>query len=553
LYILVLDATKGPGENRLDYWLRFLSHYGRRNTRGRDDAFRQAPVLIVLNKCDEVHLAQHPDCPPTIDRVQILASHKALQTALKTAEDKKWFGARVIGRVISGLGWSDATEGHWSKEEIRARHRTALERIKTAVMHAAGLVPGLAMLYPQGFLRLKEWLEQQFSFRSGLVPWLDCRSPGFERVWHEAEIARPETRRTYLALLADLGIVHWVGHVEAIWRRGENDLLYTVFNPSWVKKPVYQLIQTPTGEHQHGCVPLERLGVLMGMRQDEVNLVRRLMTTCGIAFDVLDADSGLPTGLLIPDLLPHRRHSWLEGWGDSEVVGKQARPPFLPDRVLLCFIGNVYKRIEDPQRHCFRDEAVVRYPPCEVLVQSHNSSECWSEPVLQIAVRGGSKQDQEFRLLRVQEELDSLLKAEGLGHPNWENNDNIRIALESERQDLTGRDLVLPTPLFTPELTVEVETNTIRLGDREITDLPEKSFELFLCLYNSWVDSTTRSEWVSFDSICYELWSESGARSWKDGRIRQCKRILARRLSEVFSNAIEIRCRPGMYALKINP
>ncbi len=108
-YILVLAADRpANGEssdsNRLNYWLRVIAEYGR-----RDDG-RRAPVLIVVTRSD-------------VERAK--SYREEIDDALEAARKYDWFGANVV-EVVRGLGWSRGLsetthKAIWERHEAAAK------------------------------------------------------------------------------------------------------------------------------------------------------------------------------------------------------------------------------------------------------------------------------------------------------------------------------------------------------------------------------------------------------------------------------------------------
>ncbi len=171
-YILVLDATKDASSNRLNYWLRFISHHG---TSERNETHSRTPVLIVLNKCDVIAVAK--EYPKWSQSQTIIENNKRLLASLAIAKEQQWYGANVIGECIVGLGnfdkstmHSDTLYGsfnvdipHAKHQKIAVKHSVSLDEIEARLQIAFDVMPGVDVEYAKEFHRLRDYVDSQFA------------------------------------------------------------------------------------------------------------------------------------------------------------------------------------------------------------------------------------------------------------------------------------------------------------------------------------------------------------------------------------------------------
>ena len=255
LYLLVLNATQDAKQNRLDYWLRLLAHHGRKQMGPGEP--KRAPVMIVLTQCDTP--CDRWGLPGTADNRFV-----DLINALTVAQRENWYGANVVA-CIGGFGWSDAVERLTQTQqlEIKQRHTAAAQRIVEELQRHIPDVLGLNSLFPLGFFTMKKWIEDLFT-HDPAAPVPDAKyfkwhtNVAFRAMCEEAKISEG-LRESYLAICRSLGLVHWVGDIPEIKRGNDADMKEFVFNPEWVKGPVYRLIRSLVAAENRGWMSNERL------------------------------------------------------------------------------------------------------------------------------------------------------------------------------------------------------------------------------------------------------------------------------------------------------
>jgi hypothetical protein len=239
----------------------------------------------------------------------------------------------------------------------------------------------------------------------------------------------------YLEVYTSLGIVHYVGHRKDIPRDlpipAGSDVTDWIFNPAWVKGPVYHLVRTPTGEHDHAV--FDQTGIDRRFAQpagpgDEQKLWKRtsfepqdarrvlaLMTACGLCFpfEALDAPCWL-----IPDLLPERPTPSV--WDEGDAALRELAYDFLPENVLLRFIGKRYAWVRDRVGECFRNEVILRPDgqPCAALVQAD-----YTANVIRVTIRGGGDGERNRLFDIIAADLADIMEPSGGAWDAWDRPD----------------------------------------------------------------------------------------------------------------------------------
>ncbi len=418
LYILVLAADRpANGEssdsNRLNYWLRVIAEYGR-----RDDA-RRAPVLIVVTRSD-------------VERAE--SCREEIDDALEAARKYEWFGANVV-EVVRGLGWSRALSKTTDKV-IWERHEAAAKVIDAAITtHLAAVIDldhGISPIYHAA----KAFVEKAFSKEriDGDSNVRTCLAGDdlkrFAELLEQSKAQKTEEereglRRDCLGLLNSLGVVHWVGDVPEIDRQNPWNLRDIAFNPEWVRRPVYDLIRCgDTDSERAGFLPDSQIRVVLAERPvgnpDAVDLydqlpfrredrarVLELMKACRLVFD-----HGAGGGLLVPDLLKSTslsdenapRGTWMY------------LAELLPEKMFLRFIAGQYDAIDHHADRCFRNQVVWRMEGENVLLEAHYSPPGAMLPHILIRSTKSKQLPPETVAATVRALFDEIYKEERLGH-----------------------------------------------------------------------------------------------------------------------------------------
>jgi GTPase SAR1 family protein len=421
-YVLVLAADRpANGEssdsNRLNYWLRLIAEYGRR------DEGRKAPVLIVVTRSD-------------LDRAK--SNREKIDDALETARTHGWFGANVV-EVVRGLGWSrrlseTADKAIWEQHEVAAKAIDAA--INTHLASVIDLDQEISPIYhaAKGFVEKafsKEGIDGDGKVRT-------CIAGGdlkrFAELFEESEAQKTEEqreglRRACLSLLNNLGVVHWVGDVPEINRQNQWNLRDIAFNPEWVRRPVYDLIRCGETNPEHaGFLPDQEVNVLLRARdagepqaeelcdrfpfsREDRSRVLELMKACRLVFDMA-VDGSAGGGLLVPDLL---KPSVLPD--ESPRVGTwMYASAFLPEKVFLRFIARQYDSIDRQAARCFRNQIAWRKGDADVVLEAHFSPAGETLPYVLIRSAKPKESVPETVATTLQALFDEIYKEERLGH-----------------------------------------------------------------------------------------------------------------------------------------
>jgi GTPase SAR1 family protein len=421
-YVLVLAADRpANGEssdsNRLNYWLRLIAEYGRRNEA------EKAPVLIVVTRSD-------------LDRAK--SNREKIDDALEAAQKCDWFGANVV-EVVRGLGWSRALSEDTDKA-IWEQHRAAAEGIEAAINTHLASVIDLDQEISPIYHAAKAFVEKAFSPKGidGDGEERTCIAGDdlkrFAELFERSEAQKTEKqreglRRACLGLLNNLGIVHWVGDVPEINRENRWNLRDIAFNPEWVRRPVYDLIRCgDTNPDYAGFLLDQQVGVLLperdsgdpqakelydrfAFRRDDRARVLELMKACRLVFDMaLDGPDG--GGLLVPDLL---KPSVLPDVS-ARIGTWMYATAFLPEKVFLRFTVRQYDSIDHHAARCFRNQIVWRKGDVGVVLEAHYSPPGETLPYVLIRSATPKASVPGTVAATVQALFDEIYKEERLGH-----------------------------------------------------------------------------------------------------------------------------------------
>jgi GTPase SAR1 family protein/Leucine-rich repeat (LRR) protein len=421
-YILVLAADRpANGEssdsNRLNYWLRVIAEYGRR------DKDRRAPVLIVVTRSD-------------VERAK--SYREEMDEAVETARKYDWFGAHVV-EVVRGLGWSRGLS-ETTHKAIWERHEAAAKLLDAAINAHLATVIDLDQEISPIYHAAKAFVEKAFSKErsdddSNLRTCLagdDLKR--FAELFEQSKAQKTEEereglRRDCLGLLNSLGVVHWVGDMPEIDRQNRWNLRDIAFNPEWVRRPVYDLIRCgDTDSDRAGFLPDQQVRIVLAERQcgnpDATDLydqlpfrredrarVLELMKACRLVFD-LAYDDRAEGGLLVPDLL---RATSLPD--ENAPVGTwMVRAQLLPEKVFLRFIARHYDAIDHHAGRCFRNQVAWRTESESVLLEAHYSPPGATLPYVLIRSEKPKQSLPETVAATVQALFDEIYKEERLSH-----------------------------------------------------------------------------------------------------------------------------------------
>jgi hypothetical protein len=306
------------------------------------------------------------------------------------------------------LGWHNdqcgIVKGQPLERELRKRHADGCGQFIARMTEAVGRVPEVAANSPPFFHDLRKHMRHEFEERA-------LKSIEFPVVEKACEqLGVPESLQTgYLRVLRALGYLLWVGDVHEMAGGVPSDAANKVFNPTWVRRPVYELIRE-NSMHTAGLMSAAQLKERLPTRIDgcpdadyvyqqhpfddnDRSEIRILMGAARVG--VLIGD-----GILLPDLLDDSYHhsSEMAGCKAEEVTVRELRLPFLTDRVFNRVIGRRYENVpERRSKHLTRYEIVFDHEyamgKCRAMVQSFVCPADGSLPYLKIFLHADPDND----------------------------------------------------------------------------------------------------------------------------------------------------------------
>ena len=423
-YLLVLRIDRPANgdqddSNRLSYWLRMIAHYG------KDSTGQRAPVLIVLSQCDRRAFQQDAE-----------NAFQRLQDALNQARDQDWYGANVVADPIEGFGWSTGLP-YDQKDKIENQHKQAIEKIKEEIRNHLHKVPLINDAIPPNFFEVKQFVETVFPAwdrknDQGVLPYFNrLHHSKFRQCCDKHEIDDGSIK-LYLSILKSIGLVHWVGDVPEI-ETGENAAMkHMVFNPEWVRRPVYELIRAgASGEAGildtsllHQKLPIRKQGTTQAeflyrrlqFGEDDRTHIVALMVACRLAF------KHGTIGHLIPDFLDvvpvDQSERERDNWTGDTVQVWHLQADYLPEKVFLRFVADNYKRIKRPTKECFRNEVQLKEKvedqSIPVLVYPSYSPAEGEKPYLAIHIQCADQSIGEKITYALQHEISKIYEKEAL-------------------------------------------------------------------------------------------------------------------------------------------
>lgn len=418
-YLLVLDATQDLEATRAEHWLRMIAHHS-----------PAAPVVVLVTKCD------HDNAKPwvaTIDKAW------AAELADRT-------GANLVGAPVVGYGWGGRSKGENPEAAgcQQAIHDKLVDLLKAALCQ----VPGIATPYPPGFHDAMRLIDAHM--REALTANPVCpeqkylTEPACVELCGKAGLG-PEDTLTYLPIFRALGLVHWVGdrriksaraagiadHTDRPLVESRGYAAQHVFNPHWVKGPTYHMLWSrgvSDGVLDHDDIAA-RLAEMAGededdpiwkrdggfSQPDDQNHMLGLMRWCALCFPIHSDDKD--SAFLFPDLLSYSPgdSDWAAEFGSGRVYSPEPmtfdRPgEYLPESLLLRFIGEQYESIVASKQPCYRDQAVVRDRNSDCVAKIHVNVH---KGTLAMQVRSGTDGERKQFANWIQSKLHRLLGETG--------------------------------------------------------------------------------------------------------------------------------------------
>lgn len=293
LFIVVCDATRTRSENRLDYWLGMIKH----------EASPHSPIFVVVTKCDGFDDMGVQRIGRRLERLDATELRKSFRIPPNTTLE-----------VYDGVGCSscEAMEGMAQMD-----HYTATEILENQVALALQNIPELQTAYAPQVRDVLDWLKSEgFRGRDGkLLPYLELAV--LRRKCDELDLSNDDIK-SVIHNAHSIGVIHFAG-VRAVLRDGE-DLAQLLFNPEWVRRPIYRLIRDAMHKCANGQISWKQVEHILPVHEgspqaeslweqlpfsasDRVRIMD-LLVACEVIFEVHRGQE--EKAYLIPDHLPAR-------------------------------------------------------------------------------------------------------------------------------------------------------------------------------------------------------------------------------------------------------
>ena len=423
LYLLVVDAAQSAKANRLDYWLRFLAHYGSLEVSGQ---MSRAPVIVVRTKCDKLS-HNIADRMSAENATYVGRDASDLTVALEIARENAWYGANVV-EVIDDVGYP---QSGYDVAGTTCQDAKSAERLRNAICEHTENIIGINNPVPAYALKIRHWIKENFEapMFSDTLAHFQYDKPPFADFLRSEGLDRDKSGRTHsesgsslldlripatLTLLKSLGLIHWNGDMAEATPNPDSVLFRRVFNPRWIKTPVSRLISLPAVDYPNGWIDRSRLETKLlpvrkpatnarhpgndaewfeqlGLSSEERGQIVELMTDYGIAFPIATIRE---QGILVPDCLSNVEVAWNPS---PEMFAAEFRSDFLSDRMLLQFLARRVERamLNDCEipRGLARNWATLTWDEAgtafDVLIHIDLCPPSGESPRLRIAVGGG--------------------------------------------------------------------------------------------------------------------------------------------------------------------
>ena len=492
LYLIAIDATRQPDgddqSNQLSYWVRMVQQYG------RDLSGNAAPLIIVLTQCDRGEEAKDEQDELFVNREANRAAVQKLVSMRKVLPQENF---------IDGIGWHTLRKVDENEDSkgIWQRHQSALRRLHTRICELVPKIPGMQTKLGPEYFAMRDWIRDTFDVDPSSVndpaiaetikKFDHKKNHAFRQLCDEKEIS-PENLTSYLGIMHNAGMVHWLGDREDIETDlGREHLRAHVFNPAWIKSPAYELIRSQDRSDWKGwmstrklyeClrapsdpVPSERLYKRLHFSEEDRDHVLDLMKACRVAFAVKAGPT--PDGLIFPDHLDANTGPPIQligGETGDDVLRWRLETTFLPEHVFLRFIAKHHQEVAG-NRDLFRNEILLpseaKGQKLQVLLRTDLSPGFEKLPGIDLTVQGGDERCRERVADRFLDELNALMRDEGLQVPFAERDVTNRTpeslewneSCEVSYQDLQSnperlRDLERRVPKFSKDATVWISS-----------------------------------------------------------------------------------------------
>ncbi len=341
VYIIVCDATRTREENRLDYWLRFIAHEGSSNS----------PVFIVVTKCDLFDKETGDFSERRLELLDVDELRLSAGLAANTSLD-----------IHDGMGWSDAAKARYGPKRLE-EHLNCIGVLQQRLVEVMPLQTGLNNRYPRRLVRVLLWIEQEAFVASNGTPLPYIPMNAIRQKCSEYALTGRDI--TSVGDIADsIGLVHYAG--ARIPLREGDELAELLFNPDWVRFPIYRLLREGRETSTRGVLSWQEIARLLPEHDgdekaltvwqrigfaapDRVRIVD-LMVACGLMFRINWGKS--ETRYFVPDHLCGRQevcspagdHVWARGFA------------WLSDASFGTLIGKLHQAATNAPRSIWRNE-----------------------------------------------------------------------------------------------------------------------------------------------------------------------------------------------------
>lgn len=410
LFLIVCDAMRTRDENRLDYWLRLV----------RNEACADGPVVVAVTKCDLCD-----------DKAMIRRERRLEHLDAEELRVAGGFSPSAELTVVEGIGWSSQLEDDPRRNEVWARHVKSLSALESAIVNSIQYVPDMCTKYSPSLLNAVRWFETDAFNGASDSDRPYVKLLRFRRAC-VAELNLPKgLQETALAIANNIGLIHYVGDRDDI--RSGDELAVLIFNPAWVKTPVYTVIWNDGCSH-NGVLSWKSIETLLPQHDRkagattlwerrkftarERGLVIDLMAACELVFEL--RQRGSERQYLVPDHLKYLSSS--EFRADGRMWERSFE--WLPEADFGMLIGRLCQHYGQQRCELWRDairlsaergvEVFVRHVPARAHA---DQGPCSS--TVRVAVRGGTEASASRYLDGVATRLAEIVKDSTVESEAW--------------------------------------------------------------------------------------------------------------------------------------
>ena len=235
-------------------------------------------------------------------------------------------------------------------------------------------------------------------------------------------------RVLHASTLDFLGVGIWVGDRPSVRHGVQTEARDCVFNPQWVRRPVYNVVREEAAAATNGWMSDETVRRLLAKQADgsnrpltdrQVNALLTLLMTCHLAFAAKSA--GGDPGYIVPDVLPAagpqqlaKQQAEMAAAGAAE---SRITVAFLPERVFLRFFAQRFGQIDAAENLVGRDAVrlTVRYAAgvdVSLLVQSVICPGDGAQPYLSLLAQSPDADAVKYVLKVAEDDLQTILREE---------------------------------------------------------------------------------------------------------------------------------------------